>query len=48
VVLRCQITCISSSHRVGADAMKDVHFEIIATNLSEDQEQKLREACGQG
>ena len=30
-----------------ADAMKDVKFEIIATNLSKDQEQKLREAFGQ-
>jgi uncharacterized membrane protein len=29
------------------DAMKDVKFEIIATNLSKDQEQKLREAFGQ-
>jgi uncharacterized membrane protein len=27
-----------------ADAMKDVKFEIIATNLSKEQEQKLREA----
>jgi len=30
-----------------ADAMKDAKFEIIATNLSKDQEQKLREAFGQ-
>jgi len=30
-----------------ADAMKEAHFEIIATNLSKDQEQKLREAFGQ-
>jgi uncharacterized membrane protein len=29
------------------DGMKDVKFEIIATNLSKDQEQKLREAFGQ-
>jgi uncharacterized membrane protein len=29
------------------EAMKDVKFEIIATNLSKDQEQKLREAFGQ-
>src|SRR5262249_27861329 len=29
------------------DAMKDVKFEIIATNLSKDQEQKLREAFAQ-
>jgi uncharacterized membrane protein len=29
------------------DAMKGVKFEIIATNLSKDQEQKLREAFGQ-
>jgi uncharacterized membrane protein len=29
------------------DAMKPLHFEIIATNLSKDQEQKLREAFGQ-
>ena len=29
------------------DAMKNVKFEIIATNLSQDQEQKLREAFGQ-
>jgi uncharacterized membrane protein len=28
-------------------AMKDVTFEIIATNLSREQEQKLREAFGQ-
>jgi uncharacterized membrane protein len=28
------------------DALKDVKFEIIATNLSEEQEQKLREAFG--
>src|ERR1700736_3362827 len=27
-----------------ADAMKDVKFEFIATNLSKEQEQKLREA----
>ena len=30
-----------------AEAMKDVKFEIIATNLSTEQEQKLREAFGQ-
>jgi uncharacterized membrane protein len=30
-----------------ADAMKGEKFEIIATNLSHDQEQKLREAFGQ-
>lgn len=30
-----------------ADAMKDAKFEIIATNLSKEQEQKLREAFGQ-
>lgn len=30
-----------------ADAMKDVQLEIIATNLSKEQEQKLREAFGQ-
>jgi uncharacterized membrane protein len=30
-----------------AEAMKDVKFEIIATNLSHEQEQKLREAFGQ-
>jgi uncharacterized membrane protein len=29
------------------DAMKDVKFEIIATNLSKEQEQNLREAFGQ-
>jgi uncharacterized membrane protein len=29
------------------DAMKDAKFEIIATNLSKGQEQKLREAFGQ-
>jgi uncharacterized membrane protein len=29
------------------EAMKDVKFEIIATNLSHEQEQKLREAFGQ-
>jgi uncharacterized membrane protein len=29
------------------DAMKDAQFEIIATNLSKEQEQKLREAFGQ-
>jgi uncharacterized membrane protein len=29
------------------DAMKNVKFEIIATNLSKEQEQKLREAFGQ-
>jgi uncharacterized membrane protein len=29
------------------EAMKDVKFEIIATNLSREQEQKLREAFGQ-
>ena len=28
------------------DALRDVKFEIIATNLSKDQEQKLREAFG--
>jgi uncharacterized membrane protein len=28
-------------------AMKNVKFEIVATNLSKDQEQKLREAFGQ-
>ena len=31
-----------------ADAMKDAKFEIIATNLSKEQEQELREAFGQG
>ena len=30
-----------------ADAMKDAKFEIIATNLSKEQEQELREAFGQ-
>jgi uncharacterized membrane protein len=30
-----------------ADAMKNVKFEIIATNLSKEQEHKLREAFGQ-
>jgi uncharacterized membrane protein len=30
-----------------ADALKDVKFEFISTNLSKDQEQKLREAFGQ-
>jgi uncharacterized membrane protein len=30
-----------------AEGMKDVKFEIIATNLSKEQEQKLREAFGQ-
>jgi uncharacterized membrane protein len=30
-----------------AEAMKNVTFEIIATNLSKEQEQKLREAFGQ-
>ena len=30
-----------------ADAMQNAEFEIIATNLSKDQEQKLREAFGQ-
>jgi len=30
------------------DAMKDVKFEFIATNLSKEQEQKLREAFEQG
>jgi uncharacterized membrane protein len=30
-----------------ADAMKSTKFEIIATNLSEEQEQNLREAFGQ-
>jgi uncharacterized membrane protein len=29
-----------------AEAMKDIQFEIIATNLSHEQEQKLREAFG--
>ena len=29
------------------DAMKNAKFEIIATNLSKEQEQKLREAFGQ-
>jgi uncharacterized membrane protein len=29
-----------------ADAMKGVKFEIIATNLSKEQEQKVREAFG--
>jgi len=29
-----------------ADAMKDAKFEIIATNLSKEQEQELREAFG--
>lgn len=29
------------------DAMRNVKFEIIATNLSKEQEQKLREAFGQ-
>jgi uncharacterized membrane protein len=29
------------------DAMKNVKFEIIATNLSKEQEHKLREAFGQ-
>jgi uncharacterized membrane protein len=29
------------------DAMKEIRFEIIATNLSREQEQKLREAFGQ-
>jgi len=29
------------------DALKDTKFEIIATNLSKDQEQKLRDAFGQ-
>jgi uncharacterized membrane protein len=29
------------------EGMKDVKFEIIATNLSKEQEQKLREAFGQ-
>ncbi|MEO8499011.1 MAG: hypothetical protein ABI614_28440 [Planctomycetota bacterium] len=29
------------------DAMKGVKFEVIATNLSKEQEQKLREAFGQ-
>jgi len=29
------------------DAMKNLKFEIIATNLSKEQEQKLREAFGQ-
>jgi len=30
-----------------ADALKDVKFEIIATNLSKENEQKLRETFGQ-
>jgi uncharacterized membrane protein len=30
-----------------ADAMKNVKFEVLATNLSKEQEQKLREAFGQ-
>jgi uncharacterized membrane protein len=30
------------------EAMKNVKFEIIATNLSKEQEQKLHEAFGQG
>jgi hypothetical protein len=30
-----------------ADAMRDVTFEIIATNVSKEQEQQLREAFGQ-
>jgi uncharacterized membrane protein len=30
-----------------ADAMKNLKFEIISTNLSKEQEQKLREAFGQ-
>ena len=30
-----------------ADAMKSVKFEIIATNLSKEQEQKIRDAFGQ-
>lgn len=30
-----------------ADAMKNLKFEIIATNLSKEQEEKLREAFGQ-
>jgi uncharacterized membrane protein len=30
------------------DAMKDVKFEMIATNLSHEQEQKLRVTLGQG
>lgn len=30
-----------------ADAMKNMKFEIIATNLSKDQEAKLHEAFGQ-
>jgi uncharacterized membrane protein len=30
-----------------ADEMKDLHFEIIATNLSKDQEQALRDAFRQ-
>ena len=29
-----------------AEAMKDIQFEIIATNLSHEQEQKLRDAFG--
>ena len=32
--------------RVG-DAMKSVKLEVIATNLSKEQEQKLRDAFGQ-
>jgi uncharacterized membrane protein len=31
-----------------AEALKDVKFEIVATNLSHEQEQKLREVFGQG
>jgi uncharacterized membrane protein len=30
-----------------ADGMKGIHFEVLATNLSREQEQKLREAFGQ-
>ena len=30
-----------------ADAMKSAQFEVIATNLSKEQEQKLRDAFGQ-
>jgi uncharacterized membrane protein len=30
-----------------ADEMKDIQFEILATNLSKEQEQRLREAFGQ-
>jgi uncharacterized membrane protein len=40
------LTSDASIERVVA-GMKDVKFEIIATNLSQEQEQKLREAFGQ-